>query len=110
MQQLTTQLQAMGGGAEAQAEMVEAAVQHFRHSSQLLLRHDISDVLPLATDVLDLRPLAGGVPFSAPTMARLTTGQLQQAHALPGSHWSMLFDDNAASVAAVVGPACVAAA
>ena len=90
---LTQETVAAGGGGDAasNAAVVEASVEHFRQCTKLLRAHTCTVALRCA--VHDFRPLEDDGKVPRAPLEHLTSGGVTR-HMTPGSHWTMLFDDN----------------
>ena len=90
---LTREMVAAGGGGDAasNAAVVEASVEHFRQCTKLLRAHTCTVALRCA--VHDFRPLENDGKVPRAPLEHLTSGGVTR-HVTPGSHWTMLFDEN----------------
>jgi thioesterase domain-containing protein/acyl carrier protein len=95
VRRLTQETVSAGGGggsdAAANAAVVEASVEHFRQCTKLLRAHTCA--VSLRAPVHDFRPLEDDGKVPRAPLEHLTSGGVTR-HSTPGSHWTMLFDEN----------------
>lgn len=92
-----------GGAAGNNAVTLQRAEKHFKECTALLtLYHQRpQESQPLRCSVLDVRPESTDYVFEESAVKELTSGSISK-EIVPGTHWTMLYNENAASTAQVL--------
>lgn len=95
------------GDGDGKAAMMERAHVHFAACTALLKKHYANEEpllrRTLRCPVVDVRPQENVYDCGEAAARELTHGVYRRAY-VPGTHWTMLFGDNAAAVAEVMMP------
>lgn len=91
------------GSSKSAATTLERATKHFKACTSLLsLYHQRpKEQMPLACAVLDIRPQQSEYLLDQSALEELTSGPIVK-ETVPGTHWTILYDNNAVATAEVV--------